>query len=792
MVQRTTDDAAALQGKVRDFVKRLKEVVERLSTDKQGANDRFDALFTDFSGTLSEYGVIEIRVTTNTLFIEDSEVFRSEARTNNLAFDLFRQGVRLLKFSPGLQSDELYGFVLRFSEFSSAEEIDEDLATALWRENLDHVEVVAVDSFTEKVFMADPEFIERFKHTIEDVFPGFSTYTESDEPQAIATTNLVELHVFDDLDKADLAQRKLRKQLTQDHASLQSYFQARTSRVDLANHLLQQICANALHSECPLQDAETMGIIARLMTVYVDEKDWMTLSMVMRSLFTLAQMREGASDHLAHRLERIGRLVGGRDALELLANALPSEETNLISWSRWFFLQAAILEAPQLLELVNSCQNPTGKELIKSLLRRQSASSMEAWAERLRDPNASIVEEVIDVIVESELGEQAKSLFLETLRHQGPSVRARSIEVLMPYYDQAIREAILPLITDPDERVRSSVLRLAMQKQDRSLVPYLAQVARSNDCYMYSEDELRTLYETVALLGDEKHRQLFEERLDLGSEQSVLGRMFKTKNKAIADTPMRRAALSGLAVLGDNKSIALIRKVHGLAELSLAAHCEVVIKMGARLREGLGKVVEEQQVTRQMDDVSIGADRMGNQLLFTADTFKLTFSQIRVEEDAGLAGTAPTTDQPLPSREATPKPIRQGDELYVVGDQFSKSRRLSGLPSVLTSSRYRLLDVQLALTSLNDSPSTPARSLSPASQPIVEKRRPARPAENLENIDELLKDYVDTDSVVSPQSVDDILQGYLGDGVPTNKTKTEKDLETLLMDYAEEDTEGSS
>ena len=60
MVQRSTDDTAALQARVRDFLKRLKEVSERLSVDKQGANDRFESLHTDFSKTLGEFGVVEI------------------------------------------------------------------------------------------------------------------------------------------------------------------------------------------------------------------------------------------------------------------------------------------------------------------------------------------------------------------------------------------------------------------------------------------------------------------------------------------------------------------------------------------------------------------------------------------------------------------------------------------------------------------------------------------------------------------------------------------------------------
>ena len=106
MVQRSSDDAAALQGRVRDFLNKLREVVERLGVDEQGANTRFDTLFEDFSGTLDEFGIVELNISTNRITIGESEVFRSESRNNNLAFDLFRQGIRQLKFLPELESDD--------------------------------------------------------------------------------------------------------------------------------------------------------------------------------------------------------------------------------------------------------------------------------------------------------------------------------------------------------------------------------------------------------------------------------------------------------------------------------------------------------------------------------------------------------------------------------------------------------------------------------------------------------------------------------------------------------------
>ena len=76
------------------------------------------------------------------------------------------------------------------------------------------------------------------------------------------------------------------------------------------------------------------------------------------------------------------------------------------------------------------------------------------------------------------------------------------------------------------------------------------------------------VFETIALLGGPKLPASFESRLSLESTGGVVSQFFRSKESAIEDTSMRRAAISGLAILGDSKSVNLIRKVHRNAELS--------------------------------------------------------------------------------------------------------------------------------------------------------------------------------------------------------------------------------
>ena len=131
----------------------------------------------------------------------------------NLAFDLFRQNVRLLRFRPGLSEDEIGTFWSTFSRFVQSETLDEDLSTTLWREDLAHLDVITIDRFTEKVFMADPEFMQRFRGTIDDVLPGFTTYEPSkDESIEGHWDAILERSI---LDEADLIERKLRRALAE-------------------------------------------------------------------------------------------------------------------------------------------------------------------------------------------------------------------------------------------------------------------------------------------------------------------------------------------------------------------------------------------------------------------------------------------------------------------------------------------------------------------------------------------------------------------------------------------------
>ena len=125
---------------------------------------------------------------------------KSEARTGNLAFDLFRQGVRRLIFRPGLSANEVETFLKRFAQFCLAESLDEDLVTTLWQDALPNIELVAIDGFTEKIFMSDQAFVGRFKAVLQDVMLDVLSMPDEELED-------VEPRVRETCDEADAADR---------------------------------------------------------------------------------------------------------------------------------------------------------------------------------------------------------------------------------------------------------------------------------------------------------------------------------------------------------------------------------------------------------------------------------------------------------------------------------------------------------------------------------------------------------------------------------------------------------
>jgi HEAT repeat protein len=115
--------------------------------DHPSARQAVDGLMEAVSAHLNELGPLVLRVEETRLLQEDEQVYSFTGSRDNLAFLLFRDGIRSISFFPGLEVAELDTFLNCLAHADDLAAIEHDLATAFWEQDFAHMDYLVADPF---------------------------------------------------------------------------------------------------------------------------------------------------------------------------------------------------------------------------------------------------------------------------------------------------------------------------------------------------------------------------------------------------------------------------------------------------------------------------------------------------------------------------------------------------------------------------------------------------------------------------------------------------------------------
>jgi hypothetical protein len=115
--------------------------------DHPSARHALEEFVLALSAHLDRWGPLGLVVEEDQILFQDQTVYYQEDNRTNLAFMMFRDGIRFLAFQPGLMQEEAEAFVDCLSQSDDLAGIEYDLTTALWERDLQHIEYEVVDPF---------------------------------------------------------------------------------------------------------------------------------------------------------------------------------------------------------------------------------------------------------------------------------------------------------------------------------------------------------------------------------------------------------------------------------------------------------------------------------------------------------------------------------------------------------------------------------------------------------------------------------------------------------------------
>jgi hypothetical protein len=133
---------------VRDVLRLLVKTqkAQRLYDSKNAVAERLELeLYERLNALVSEEGEVQLSVLESQLQCEGTVVFEGADRTDSLAFLLYRDGIRLLSFSPGLELEELRAFLRCLNRVAVFTNDQDDLVTLLWEQDFHSIRYFAIE-----------------------------------------------------------------------------------------------------------------------------------------------------------------------------------------------------------------------------------------------------------------------------------------------------------------------------------------------------------------------------------------------------------------------------------------------------------------------------------------------------------------------------------------------------------------------------------------------------------------------------------------------------------------------
>jgi HEAT repeat protein len=141
--------AAALQGLLRLLIKAQKGL--RLYEANNAIAHRLENdLYAKLFAHLEEEGSFELTVQEYRILFGEDEIYEGHDRNDSLAFTLFRDGIRRLSFHPGLEGQELHGFLSCLNRAGVHSQEQDDLVTLLWEQDFKSIKYYAIEDLKDE------------------------------------------------------------------------------------------------------------------------------------------------------------------------------------------------------------------------------------------------------------------------------------------------------------------------------------------------------------------------------------------------------------------------------------------------------------------------------------------------------------------------------------------------------------------------------------------------------------------------------------------------------------------
>ena len=420
-----------------------------------------------FTSHLASHGVLAVVVGQSELTVRGTAIYRTEDSVGEgLAFRLFADGIRELRFDPGLTREGLLGFLDALWGRDDPEEQDDDIATRLWSKNLPFVSLVTAEDIVRAPWVASA-FAPQESGFFAPPPPSFKGVLEQEGSASGASATGVQatgVQAAAPAGPAGLYEGALRaagvagfEVSAGEQAALQEEARAESERepIPAVLEMLRAILASERSQE----------LLGRGLALIPDVLDALLLDGRWSEAAALLAFIDNVADH-NQAYEPTARLLAARAADSLRApqrvslialglNALPERAPEGLALLLSRLPPAAV---PALCGVLAALRSEAHRAALREVLAWLGPQNPGAVLKGLAGPESQAVRDLIAVVISWGQPQAAEELAM-LAGHRDAEVRREALLGVVRLWTAGDASPLLAFVRDPERAVRMQALR---------------------------------------------------------------------------------------------------------------------------------------------------------------------------------------------------------------------------------------------------------------------------------------------------------------------------------------------
>jgi HEAT repeat protein len=504
-----------------------------------------DQLLKKFQFFLNKYQTFIIQIGEYNFSYKGKIIYENRDMKTSLAFLLYKDGLRELRFTKGLEEWEVQGFIDIARGNDAANQLEDDAVTLMWERDFVHISYLATDDFLEDTPVVIPDNVEQFRKNL--VFKPIIPHVEMDmiDEEAEDRATLEEYLSRTIEEPVSLASNRSVYFLTpKEVEGLRREVEAEIDPAFVLNilDLLFEILALEKEPE-PYQD--TANIILKILDAFLTLGEFQKATDLLKRIYIILKTYE-LKDWQIGIIRKLIVEAGEEKRIERIGKLIEEEAGVRLEDVRSYLLLLQKNAIPPLIQLLGNLKNSKTRRMVCDALAEIGKNAIEFFVPFIDDRRWYLVRNIVYIL--GRVGrEQVFPYLQKTFHHEEVRVRRETVQALGLIGGPKAVGFLVRALTDGDVRIRSmAAINLGKIGKTSGLIPLL-EVVQSKDFPKSDPTEIKAFFDAVGMIGSNEAlpilQQLLEKKSWFGRGKTDEVRIGAARALAMIGTPEAKTLL---------------------------------------------------------------------------------------------------------------------------------------------------------------------------------------------------------------------------------------------------------